>query len=400
MKKFTFFLSLLLSLSPVSQSGAATIPKSGSACKKIGSTSVLLGKKYTCIKSKNKLVWNNGVLLVKPTVKPVAPTTVKPTTILGSAETNTTTAIKPDIKSTSISFDNLINEYQAITYEAWIKSKNKMLSSETTKTNYHYLTGPSTELFYNKQEQAFSLISRLYSGFANPKDTYILSFNYEDRDWAESQIKRLMPMGEQRWLKGVACPLKERCYGGGVFSDGTGTILIVFAQGMPEGPYTPGIVEAHEYTHAIQQSQVTQPTTWPLANNWPPTWFIEGQGRFSENIATQHDSFNNYLQQRKLGLEYLIKSQEFDYQYILNFFQTTQSDEWFTKYGGWKEYSLGSLLIEILVAVGGPDSTMKIWQLSEKGISFNDSFKQVYGISFSSALPIIAKTMSLELGHK
>lgn len=35
--------------------------KPGTLCKKIGLTSIYSGKKYTCVKSGNKLVWNSGI---------------------------------------------------------------------------------------------------------------------------------------------------------------------------------------------------------------------------------------------------------------------------------------------------------------------------------------------------
>lgn len=50
-----------------SSTHAQAAVKPGSSCPKVGATSILLGKKYTCIKSGNKLVWNKGVL-IRPTI--------------------------------------------------------------------------------------------------------------------------------------------------------------------------------------------------------------------------------------------------------------------------------------------------------------------------------------------
>ena len=55
---FLSVLSLFLSMSVI-QVNAAT--KAGGACKKVGLKSVVANKTFTCIKSGNKLVWNNGV---------------------------------------------------------------------------------------------------------------------------------------------------------------------------------------------------------------------------------------------------------------------------------------------------------------------------------------------------
>jgi len=76
MRKALRMLALALSLTLVVSVAQAAV-KAGSACSKLGSTSTVSGKKYTCIKSGKKLVWNKGVVVVKPT--PVATATPTPT---------------------------------------------------------------------------------------------------------------------------------------------------------------------------------------------------------------------------------------------------------------------------------------------------------------------------------
>jgi hypothetical protein len=60
-KKLIAFLSILsLSISlPLIPASAAV--KAGAPCTKAGSIELVQGKKYTCIKSRNKLAWNKGV---------------------------------------------------------------------------------------------------------------------------------------------------------------------------------------------------------------------------------------------------------------------------------------------------------------------------------------------------
>jgi hypothetical protein len=59
-------VALLLAL--VTPLQAAT-PKAGAKCSKAGTTTTAAGKKFTCIKSGNKLVWNKGVA-IKAAPKP------------------------------------------------------------------------------------------------------------------------------------------------------------------------------------------------------------------------------------------------------------------------------------------------------------------------------------------
>ena len=77
MKKILVALTLVFALS-IPMNATAAI-KAGGVCKKAGQTSTYMGKKYTCIKSGKKLVWNKGVLI--PTPKPSATPTPTPTAI-------------------------------------------------------------------------------------------------------------------------------------------------------------------------------------------------------------------------------------------------------------------------------------------------------------------------------
>ncbi len=59
---------------------ASAVVKAGASCSKLGNTSVVAGKKYTCVKSGKKLVWNKGVAIAKPkpTPSPVPTSTPSP----------------------------------------------------------------------------------------------------------------------------------------------------------------------------------------------------------------------------------------------------------------------------------------------------------------------------------
>ena len=71
--RFKSFVALVLValLSPISPAEAAT-PKAGAKCTKAGATATAAGKKFTCIKSGTKLVWNKGVAIkvASPTPTP------------------------------------------------------------------------------------------------------------------------------------------------------------------------------------------------------------------------------------------------------------------------------------------------------------------------------------------
>ena len=64
----------------------AATPKAGAKCTKAGTTATASGKKFTCIKSGTKLVWNKGVA-IKAAPKPIdapTPDTSKPEEKVGT----------------------------------------------------------------------------------------------------------------------------------------------------------------------------------------------------------------------------------------------------------------------------------------------------------------------------
>ncbi len=77
-----FLGALIVTSLLVAPINAIAAVKAGDACKKAGSTATLNGKKFTCVKSGKKLVWNKGVLTAKPSPTTVSSPTTSPSTDL------------------------------------------------------------------------------------------------------------------------------------------------------------------------------------------------------------------------------------------------------------------------------------------------------------------------------
>ena len=84
MRKKPFSLVVSLICIAITFPVYAVSPTPGGKCSKIGTTSISSGKKYTCIKSGTKVIWNKGISIVNP-VNPVNP---KPTTSESSSTKN------------------------------------------------------------------------------------------------------------------------------------------------------------------------------------------------------------------------------------------------------------------------------------------------------------------------
>jgi cytochrome b involved in lipid metabolism len=82
--------SFVLALSAISHpiANGAKNPAPGATCTKLKATQVYKGKKYTCIKSGKKLIWNKGVPVV---VKPTASPSLSPSPVISQTPTPTPT---------------------------------------------------------------------------------------------------------------------------------------------------------------------------------------------------------------------------------------------------------------------------------------------------------------------
>ena len=106
--------SLILFGAPLTAASSATAPKAGTTCSPKGKTVTVGNKKYTCVASGKKLVWNSGVT-VSTTTTTVPPTT---TTTVPVAAIPVTL---PVAQNGTITFENIqdhISEISAAAYNA------------------------------------------------------------------------------------------------------------------------------------------------------------------------------------------------------------------------------------------------------------------------------------------
>ncbi len=74
MKRLAWILFIIFSISTLPSSGA-TPPKAGASCQKSGATENYRGKKFTCIKSGRKLIWNKGIPIKSALASPIPTST-------------------------------------------------------------------------------------------------------------------------------------------------------------------------------------------------------------------------------------------------------------------------------------------------------------------------------------
>jgi hypothetical protein len=352
---------------------ASAVTKIVTSCSQINAVTVVSGTQYTCLKSGKNLLWSKRSSAAAQTAVPKAPK----------------------------SFDDLVKNYRGISHEAWRKSRKQILGASKKDISLKMVLGPNSKLTNKDPLAAISLVSRLYPDYVKSAEVSFLAFNFEDRNWAENQMEIIIPNAGSQWVTQTACATEKTCWGGGAFHDGGSTYLIVITVGLRNENTTSGTLEAHEFAHIVQQMTYGKgrPATEFLFDPWFPTWYWEGQAQVSQYGSIYLDSFEEYSKNTRDSAQELYRDPVFTSEHIQNYFVFNAPKEWQKDYSRWRSYDLGGKFVEILTALKGPNSTMRMWQLASEGKSFEQAFETVYEIPFSKALPIMSKAIALQLGR-
>jgi hypothetical protein len=398
------FVAMALILAPVNAIAAV---KAGDLCKKVGSTATANGKKFTCIKSGKKLVWNKGVAIAKP--KPVATPVATPTPLVSPTPSPTPTVYVPPtpittpipvpiVEKAPTGFADLVENYRGIPDVVWNEAQ-KLSAAGNLKSSFTITLGPNTKIQagLGDPEELLIRASKLWSNYNQSSQTKVFLFSFTDLGWAQQKLRELG--GSWFTPEDLAgnCSSLRSCGAFGGSYRGVGHIFIgvpireyySFNLGFVRGNY------AHEFTHAVQYAQFAKT---PLVNGYSimPCWFSEGQPQVPgtslgfESLADYRMQRNSWFDQPagELG-DYTTES-------ILKFYSLAGSP----RSGQCKAsirsrvYDVGYISVEALAAIKGINSTMDVVVGVADGLTFEESFKRVYGISWTEAAPILAKAVS------
>jgi hypothetical protein len=382
--------------------------KAGSACPKIGKTAVIGGKKFTCVKSGKKSIWKKAVATKYPG------TGVKKTDEEKSSPSAGTKWLAPSKMPSS--FADLYENREGISYKALQVTAEIMAKNVAKVPPIEVLVGPSTTPWSSNHEEVVKLTSSAFSKLINPKKLYVFFHNFKDKSWAETKLKEILPADEYAdWIRndgGVAGNCQDElsdCLGAKIKTsrkNEMGFLLIGVSNqvGMleingskygnigVEEQNKKGMLVAHELIHILQFG----PIAIRSSQNLPPAWVREGTATLFQNIAVNSSSYQEYMNYRRKSLGEYIERQGIQEDFVVNYLNQKNwiADPW---RGGqsidW-QYQLGARVMEILVALKGPDSALEIYDLMSQNTGFEASFKLAFGISYEDAVPVIAKTLA------
>ena len=371
-----------------STSTAYAAIKSGASCTKLGAISTSAGKKYTCIKNGKKLVWDKGLVIAKPT-QPSTPTS-KQSPIPTPIPTVSSDPIAPT------SFDNLLDRYKGIGPAVW-KEAQALANAGNQTSEFEIQIGPNTTPapLVNNPLNYLSRISKLWSNYTQPTKTKVFLFNVNDVSWVQQKNRDLGGSFHTPETIAGACTSAENCSSFGGAYKGLGQ-LFIGVQMKNFDDYSIGFVRGnfgHEYTHTVQYTALSAPANVKL-----PCWYAEGQPQ----VPGQTLGFETQANYLKSRTSWTSKSPgilgDYSPDSILKFYALTGGSGTGTCNADYRPrvYDVGYMTVEALASIKGIQSTMDVVVGVGKGMTFDESFKNVYGISWAEASLILAKVVSAE----
>ena len=398
MKRVAWILSALLAVTYI-PSIAASPPKTGQACSKMGLVQTYKGKKFSCIKSGKKLVWNKGIPLTSNKSAASASPTIAPlpsaSPSIAASPAPSSPSVSPKATQTSVQISG--SPEQVIAYENMKKAMTPQPVQQLFRFHYSPNAVKSFKDFL-ESELAYAM-TYWTSVYNNPKLFNVFYGTEKDMEWL---IEAWKPYGFDRNV-GFANDFRgriqregNRLNAGAVPSQSEESHLSILRHSSLPTDF--GTFLPHENVHIVQQfiskNRTGQMPCWlreGSANLFGNFIFAEKYGVNLYSLAKRGD-MNNYLggssgvEIRKFSeAEWFahLKSLEGNFQggcdYIYRF-----------------AYGSGLLLSEKLMAEGGFNKMMDFWQAFSQEKDWRISFKEIYGIELdtwyrSNAIPYLMR---------
>jgi len=344
-KKLAITLCLAISLTLIQNAYAAVI--SGTKCTKSGLTKTLGSKKYTCIKSGSKLIWNTGSSVDKsvaylPWATPTTQLQISNESkkkfqewILtkGSNSENIAISIDPKIEASKVEYVvKVLN----------LASKT-LLAKDASKPQMYLSVGDEWVITKLKSDYP------IHAGFPGQNVCYEPN-PFAGCAWVESNLIFFVSTSTDVWSS-----MNQQ----------------VLASG------------AHEFFHLAQGSLMKNDRGLSFYSLFSsiPSWFAEGSASF---IGTA------YADKSGLAVWNNIRNEEISYYSSgrgknepLSSFLTNERDRPSPEGQSHRPYGIGMLACELIVASVGMENFLEIYRGMGQGLTFNQSFLKATNVELN-----------------
>jgi hypothetical protein len=341
----------------------------------------------------------------------------------------------PVAQSGAITFANAESKFDSIPDVAWQRTQEVIKANKAVTFPTVIHIGPNTKASKVAITTGLDRLNKLFAGFRHVPSYTGIVYNAQDVKWAQSdatayfKAKKFKGSGTQpAFIKQIieaGCEIQGstvvNCSGGmswdwrdsknpaggayyGVQSDLVNGVPVNFwtDEGKNAGPMTK---VNHEATHNYQVTQFfntplgkNQRISSDLMHSFAPWWFSEGHAN-AIGIPTFVETLDDYRRVRAQnvtrGPGSRTKLPAFTADGLKTLLTSNQvASPENTNYP--LAYTIGYAAVEVLVAVGGPQSTLALYTLGAQGKNWNTAFKSVYGISWDEGASVISKVLAAE----
>lgn len=377
MGKLKLTAALLISSLAISSLMAApgfAAPKvAGATCVKAKATKVVGGKKYTCVRSGAKLIWNKGVAL-KSTPTPEATAPAQP-----------------------LSFDNLDTKW--VRKIAYSEINKGVAASQTFEPNITYVIGPSlTKERVDQEKAGLNRASNFFADVYKPAKVFIGYFTEKDVDWVDEAFcskARYCPTGMAPKISNVIKADAPWCNSAQATMNLDGIPFFDQCLGAGSAELKNRQTGPHEYFHWVQSAYMNWNTT--------PNWFIEGSADYFGDALGSWDgsALPKDMDEMQFTSSYNWVQQDIcplatpTIEKIVNCFKYTYrqgtppaaGSRWMLAH---VSYYMGSQATEAMIAVKGLD-VFKTFLKDLKTGDFDTIFAKHYGLTVDEFYPKVAK---------
>ena len=129
--------------------------------------------------------------------------------------------------------------------------------------------------------------------------------------------------------------------------------------------------------------------------DYPPVWFVEGSAEWVQNAAINSNNYSKYVEYFKLDCQSACR--QLTKKDITKILTEATNVIWPEGFEYWLNYSFGSVVIESLVSISSPDSIISMYEELATKVGFEKAFKNVYGVEWKEAIPILASAIYANL---
>ena len=367
-KVLTLAISLALLGSVLSPHAFASV-KPGSKCSIQGQTKNWQGKKFTCIKSGKRLVWNKGAIFAKPAVTP-APKSEP--SVATNTESSVATNAEPSVAPEGVNFSAWATKFETNLMTKVALSKTDAYFGKVLPSNlYEIAIDPAI----SESDKTWILKSLDYANgsFSNIQREKIKVVLGTTHEWGKTTLR-----SQNIWVGDPLSPLPCSDGSRDAYCADKNVVLLIFSDIYAPNSNTRWDIgrqstPAHEIFHTIQSSlnPEANPNFVSGRNLVIPRWLMEGSANYYGYYVNEKLGFGTYQAGRISQIESFS-----EYKQIFPLSNYSQ-------FNNLNPYGIGQAATEYIIASVGFENLLNIFRYTGSENGFEAGFKKATGITIT-----------------